>query len=105
VHWRTIGNMATSTHRSRTARCTASITVIEPASSGVGSVRSPLHAHPRKSEQLMAAGYRDAKRALAHADERASARPPGRRGRGRGRCRKVLPSAAIPGRSIGRWRR
>jgi predicted acylesterase/phospholipase RssA len=67
VLWRTIGNMGYIYAPIENGMLHGiPITVIEPGEqwSGFGPL-TLFHAHPRKSERLMAAGYRDAKRALA----------------------------------------
>jgi predicted acylesterase/phospholipase RssA len=66
VLWRTIGNMGYIYAPIENGMLHGvPITVIEPGEewSGFGPL-TLFHAHPRKSERLMAAGYRDAKRAL-----------------------------------------
>ncbi|TMA46650.1 MAG: hypothetical protein E6J83_06070 [Deltaproteobacteria bacterium] len=67
VMWRTIGNMGYLYAAMEDQRFHGvPVTVIEPTEqwSGFGPL-AVFHAHPRKNQNLMAAGYRDAKRALA----------------------------------------
>jgi predicted acylesterase/phospholipase RssA len=67
VLWRTIGNMGYIYAPIENGMLHGiPVTLIEPGEqwSGFGPL-TLFHAHPRKSESLMAAGYRDAKRALA----------------------------------------
>ena len=67
VMWRTIGNMGYLYAAMEDQRFHGvPVTVIEPTEqwSGFGPL-AIFHAHPRKNENLIAAGYRDAKRALA----------------------------------------
>jgi hypothetical protein len=67
VLWRTIGNMGYIYAPIENGMLHGvPITVIEPGEewSGFGPL-TLFHAHPRKSERLIGAGYRDAKRALA----------------------------------------
>ncbi|HYR96474.1 MAG TPA: patatin-like phospholipase family protein [Candidatus Binatus sp.] len=68
VMWRTIGNTGYLYARIEEGRFHGvPVTVIEPGEqwSGFGPL-AIFSAHPRKNQNLMAAGYRDAKRALAH---------------------------------------
>src|SRR5437773_1274896 len=78
VMWRTIGNMGYLYAAMEDQRFHGvPVTVIEPTEqwSGFGPL-AVFHAHPRKNQNLMAAGYRDAKRALAARRRRdARARP------------------------------
>jgi NTE family protein len=67
VMWRTIGNMGYLYARMEAGRFHGvPVTVIEPGEqwSGFGPL-AVFNAYPRKNRNLMAAGYRDAKRALA----------------------------------------
>jgi NTE family protein len=67
VMWRTIGNMGYLYARMEDGRFHGvPVTVIEPGEqwSGFGPL-AVFNAYPRKNRNLMAAGYRDAKRALA----------------------------------------
>jgi len=67
VMWRTIGNMGYLYARMEEGRFHGvPVTVIEPGEqwSGFGPL-AIFNAYPRKNRSLMAAGYRDAKRALA----------------------------------------
>src|SRR5207247_2413690 len=67
VMWRTIGNMGYLYAAMEDQRFHGvPVTVIEPTEqwSGFGPL-AVFHAHPRKNQNLIAAGYRDAKRALA----------------------------------------
>jgi len=67
VMWRTIGNMGYLYARMDDGRFHGvPVTVIEPGEqySGFGPL-AVFNAYPRKNRNLMAAGYRDAKRALA----------------------------------------
>mgnify|MGYP003693928465 CR=1 FL=1 len=88
--WRTIGNMGYIYAPIENGMLHGvPITVIEPGEewSGFGPL-TLFHAHPRKSERLMAAGYRDAKRALVTRQRKVprgrprGLRSPGRRGAG-----------------------
>jgi predicted acylesterase/phospholipase RssA len=88
VMWRTIGNMGYLYAVMEDGRFHGvPVTVIEPTEqwSGFGPL-AVFHAHPKKNENLMAAGYRDAKRALAARKRRETrARPvrgAGRKARG-----------------------
>jgi predicted acylesterase/phospholipase RssA len=68
VMWRTIGNMGYLYAPIQDGRFhRVPVTVIEPGEqwSGFGPL-AVFHAYPRKNRNLMAAGYRDAKRALAN---------------------------------------
>ena len=65
--WRTIGNMGYLYARMEEGRFHGvPVTIIEPGEqySGFGPL-AIFNAYPRKNRNLMAAGYRDAKRALA----------------------------------------
>jgi len=67
VMWRTVGNAGYLYARMEDGRFhNVPVTVIEPGEqySGFGPL-TVFHAHPRKNRNLMAAGYRDAKRAIA----------------------------------------
>ena len=83
VMWRTIGNMGYLYARMEEGRFHGvPVTVIEPGEqwSGFGPL-AVFNAYPRKNRNLMAAGYRDAKRALAlrrrlQAEARAGRRAP-----------------------------
>jgi NTE family protein len=83
VMWRTIGNAGYLYARMEGGRFHGvPVTVIEPGEqwSGFGPL-AIFNAYPRKNRNLMAAGYRDAKRALAH---RRRAETAGRGARRRG---------------------
>src|SRR5436309_11263184 len=80
VMWRTIGNMGYLYARMDEGRFHGvPVTIIEPGEqfSGFGPL-AIFNAYPRKNRNLMAAGYRDAKRALA-LRKRAEAQRAGRR--------------------------
>jgi len=80
VMWRTIGNMGYLYARMDEGRFHGvPVTLIEPGEqySGFGPL-AIFNAYPRKNRNLMAAGYRDAKRALAQS-RRAEAQRGGRR--------------------------
>jgi len=77
VMWRTIGNMGYLYALLDEGKFHGvPVTIIEPQVewSGFGPL-AVFQAYPRKSANLMAAGYRDAKRAIARQRRRASMRP------------------------------
>ena len=77
VMWRTIGNMGYLYAFMEDGRFhDVPVTVIEPGEqwSGFGPF-TVFSAYPRKNQNLMAAGYRDAKRALAARKRRETSRP------------------------------
>jgi predicted acylesterase/phospholipase RssA len=82
VMWRTIGNMGYLYARMDEGRFHGvPVTVVEPGEqwSGFGPL-AVFHAYPRKNQNLMDAGYRDAKRALALRKRETSARGARRHG-------------------------
>jgi NTE family protein len=88
VMWRTVGNMGYLYARMESGRFHGvPVTIIEPGEqfSGFGPL-AVFNAYPRKNRNLMAAGYRDAKRAMAvrrRVEETArGTRRPQRRGHG-----------------------
>ena len=93
VMWRTIGNAGYLYARMEGGRFHGvPVTVIEPGEqwSGFGPL-AIFNAYPRKNRNLMGAGYRDAKRALA---VRRRAETPGRGARRRGERPAETPAAA-----------
>jgi len=91
--WRTIGNAGYLYARMEGGRFHGvPVTVVEPGEqwSGFGPF-AVFNAYPRKNRNLMAAGYRDAKRALA---VRRRAETSGRGARRRGERAAETPAAA-----------
>jgi len=91
--WRTIGNAGYLYARMEGGRFHGvPVTVVEPGEqwSGFGPF-TVFSAYPRKNRDLMAAGYRDAKRALA---VRRRAETSGRGARRRGERAAETPAAA-----------
>jgi NTE family protein len=96
VMWRTIGNAGYLYARMEAGRFHGvPVTVIEPGEqwSGFGPL-AIFNAYPRKNRNLMAAGYRDAKRALAARQRLEEARRSARR---RGPRTVPTPAAAVEG--------
>jgi len=91
VMWRTIGNMGYLYAAMEDQRFHGvPVTVIEPTEqwSGFGPL-AVFHAYPRKNQNLIAAGYRDAKRALAV------------RRRREARMRPARPAERVPSEAVG----
>jgi NTE family protein len=95
VMWRTIGNMGYLYARMDEGRFHGvPVVVIEPGEqySGFGPL-AVFNAYPRKNRNLMAAGYRDAKRALATRERQVDA---GRGGRHPPRGSEDAPAEGAP---------
>jgi NTE family protein len=97
VLWRTIGNMGYLYARMDEGRFHGvPVTVIEPGEqwSGFGPL-AVFNAYPRKNRNLMAAGYRDAKRALAVQRRVEESRRAARRPRREAPKREEEPAAVV----------